>query len=102
MRKLLLALPLLLAGCVTPGPNPISVLPDSVQKAFVTACGIALTADSLSSVISVFSGFDVSQYTSIAAKFCGSFQPTTARSEGGRPVLIGRVGGVRVTGVRVR
>jgi len=106
MKKLLIVpLFVLLSACVTPGPgpvNPVSVLPENVQKAFATACGIVVQANQFAPIIGMFTSVDVSQYTAIAAQFCSSFQPLASISPTGKRLYAATIQGHRIVGVKVR
>ena len=93
-----------LAGCISPGPgpSPVSVLPENVQAAIQNACGLVLTADSLSNVIGAFTGLSVGQYTAVAAQICASLKPTAGRASSGGTVYVGRFRGKRVVAVSAR
>ena len=106
MKKFLITpLFVLLSACVTPGPgpvDPVNVLPINVQNAFKSACGIVIQANQLAPIVGMFTSFDVSQYTSIAAQFCSSFQPLSSISPTGKRLYAATIRGYRVVGVKVR
>lgn len=100
------ALALALAGCVsTAGPvaPPISVLPDQLQSAITRACGVVLTAQSLSTVLSLLGGGGLADLTGAAAQVCASLTGPAARARAaGSGVLTGSFRGHPIVGKRVR
>jgi VIT1/CCC1 family predicted Fe2+/Mn2+ transporter len=81
---------LALAGCVsTAGPvAPISVLPDQLQSAITATCGVVLTAQSLSTVLSLVGG--------------GGLSGKASRAAGPGGVVAGTFQGHPIVGKRVR
>jgi hypothetical protein len=113
MRKLLLAsvVALPLGGCLetvqtyTPAVSPVvsavvSVAPEAVQSAAVAACGYLPTAQTVASLVSVWTGVQVPDIAQqIAAEICAAVTtPRSARRSTTRPV----VRGVVITGAFVR
>jgi hypothetical protein len=96
---------LALAGCVsTAGPvaPPISVLPDQLQSAITATCGVILTAQSLSTVLSLVGGGGLSGLTGVAAQVCASLTGGGARSTGQSGVVTGSFRGHPIVGKRMR
>jgi hypothetical protein len=91
---------LALAGCVsTAGPvaPPISVLPDQLQSAITATCGVVLTAQSLSTVLSLVGGGGLSGLTGVAAQVCAALTGKARRAA--RPWRGG--GGLRSAATRL-
>jgi hypothetical protein len=97
---------LALAGCVStagPAPAPISALPDQLQSAITRACGVVLTAQSLSTVLSLLGGGGLADLTGAAAQVCASLTGPAARARAaGSGVLTGSFHGHPIVGKRVR
>jgi hypothetical protein len=95
---------LALAGCVsTAGPvAPISVLPDQLQSAITATCGVVLTAQSLSTVLSLVGGGGLSGLTGVAAQVCAALTGKASRAAGPGGVVAGTFQGHPIVGKRVR
>lgn len=111
MRKFMITslAALFLSGCVSPGPTPVvnpvvNVLPEKLQTAISTTCGVVLTANSLASVLQLFnSSFFNSNTTDIiafAASVCNSLTVQTASGKNAK--VYGNFHGRRIEGRRVR
>lgn len=101
-----IAFALALAGCVSPSVSPpspvspVSVLPEQVQSAVQAACGVVLTAQSLSAVISMLTNVDVSNLTGTAAQVCNAVLGKSGRVVAGG-VVRGVFRGRMIQGTRV-
>lgn len=95
---------LALAGCVsTAGPAaPISALPDQLQSAITATCGVVLTAQSLSTVLSLVGGGGLSGLTGVAAQVCAALTGKASRAAGPGGVVAGTFQGHPIVGKRVR
>jgi hypothetical protein len=96
---------LALAGCVsTAGPvaPPISVLPDQLQSAITATCGVVLTAQSLSTVLSLVGGGGLSGLTGVAAQVCAALTGKASRAAGPGGVVAGTFQGHPIVGKRMR